>query len=262
MRPSQTKKQKNLIKLGTIWQLGKHRLAYGDARSKDLISKLVGNEKVNLICSDIPYGVAAVESKQNFKTLYKNKEIAGDQLQTDEEYKKFNAEWLQAVIPYLAQKNSAYIFNADKMLFSLRDALFECGFKISQLLIWVKSQSVVGRLDYAPGHELILYAWHGTHKFLKTKDRSVLFYPRPAKNSLHPTQKPTALIRRLILNSSSVDGLVYDGFVGSGTTLLVCEQILRRCIAIDIDLEYCQTTIKRWESMTGLKAKKIYEPEK
>ena len=248
-------KSKNSIKPGTIWQLGEHRLAYGDSRDKDLIKKLMDGNKIHLICCDIPYSVAAVESKQNFKTLHKNKEIANDHLQTHEEYKQFNKEWLEAIIPYLANKNSSYIFNADKMLFSLRDALIECGFKISQLLIWVKSQSVVGRLDYAPQHELILYSWRGTHKFRRSKDKSVLFYPRPAKNIWHPTTKPIGLIRRLILNSSNIGETVYDGFLGSGTCLLACEQTKRKCLAVELDLEYCLTTIKRFESLTGIKSK-------
>lgn len=257
MKNLQTQKPKKSAKPGTIWQLGNHYLAYGDARDKALIARLVGRDKINLVCCDVPYGVAAVESKQNFKTLFKNKEIANDQLQTHEEYKKFNEEWLEAIIPYLATKNSAYIFNADKMLFSLRDALVEKGFKIAQLLIWVKSQSVVGRLDYAPMHELILYSWFGTHKFRKSKDKSVLFYPRPAKNVSHPTTKPLGLIRRLILNSTNIGDIVYDGFIGSGTCLLACEQTQRKCFAVEIDLEYCLTTIKRFEKLTGQKAKII-----
>lgn len=255
MKNTQTKKQSESIKPETIWQLGEHRLAFGDSRDKSLIAKLVGPEKINLICADIPYGIGVVESKQNFKTLFKNKEIANDQLQTHGEYKKFNQEWLSVILPYLADKNSAYIFNADKMLFSLRDALVESGFKISQLLIWIKSQAVVGRLDYAPQHELILYSWYGTHKFRKSKDKSVLFYPRPKKNSLHPTTKPIELIRRLILNSSNIGDVVFDGFLGSGTALIACEQTKRKCLGVELDLEYCLTTIKRFELLTGLKAK-------
>jgi DNA modification methylase len=255
MKNLQTQNQKKLVKPGTIWQLGEHRLAYGDSRDKNLIARLMAGNKINLVCCDIPYSTAAVESKQGFKTLFKNKVIANDHLQTHEEYKKFNTEWLEAIIPYLASKNSAYIFNADKMLFSLRDALIGTGFKISQLLIWVKSQPVIGRLDYAPQHELILYSWHGTHKFRKSKDKSVLFYPRPTKNTWHPTTKPIGLIRRLILNSSSIGDTVYDGFVGSGTCLLACEQIKRRCFAVELDLEYCLTTIKRFELLTNTKAK-------
>jgi len=110
-------------------------------------------------------------------------------------------------------------------------------------------------LDYAPQHELILYSWLGTHKFRRSKDKSVLFYPRPAKNIWHPTTKPIGLIRRLILNSSNIGDTVYVGFLGSGSCLLACEQTKRRCFAVELDLEYCLTTIKRFESLTGIKSK-------
>jgi len=138
------------------------------------------------------------------------------------------------------------------MVWSLREAMVDAGFKVAQLLIWVKSQAVVGRLDYAPAHELILYGWFGTHAFRRSKDRSVLFHPRPSKSEFHPTMKPLPLIRRLILNSSEMGAVVYDGFLGSGTCLLVCEQLKRRCLAVEMDLEYCLTSIRRWEKMTGL----------
>src|SRR3989339_558234 len=99
MKNSQTIKQKESIELGTIWQLGNHRLAFGDAKDKSLIEKLIGKDKINLICVDIPYGIGVVESKQNFKTLFKNKEIANDQLQSHDEYKQFNKDWISAIIP-------------------------------------------------------------------------------------------------------------------------------------------------------------------
>jgi len=247
-------KSSSSIKLGTIWQLGEHRLAFGDCRDPELLKRLFGKEKVNLLCCDIPYGIAAVESKREFSKLSKDKVIANDELQSDEQYRAFNRAWLEAVKPHLAKKNSAYVFNADKMVWPLRDAMIESGFRVAQLLIWVKSQAVVGRLDYAPAHELILYGWLGTHIFRRSKDRSVLFHPRPTKSKLHPTMKPLALIRRLVLNSSEMGGVVYDGFLGSGTCLLVCEQLKRRCFACEVDLEYCLTSIRRWERLTGLTA--------
>jgi DNA modification methylase len=257
MKKARASKPENSIKPGTIWQLGQHRLAYGDCRDKKLISKLLAGEKINLICADPPYAVAVVESKRNFKTLSKDKEISNDHLQSDAEYQKFSQEWLEVIAPHLASYNTCYIFNADKMVWPLRDALLASGFKASQLLIWIKSQAVVGRLDYAPQHELILYGWHGRHKFRRSKDKTVFFYQRPAKSKLHPTTKPIGLIRRLILNSSSISDDVYDGFLGSGTTLLACEQTKRRCFAVELDLEYCLTSITRWEKLTGLKAKRL-----
>ncbi len=254
MKNSPDKKQRSSV---SIWQLGEHRLAQGDCRDTKLLKKLLGDERINVLCTDPPYGVAVAESKRNFRTLTKDKDIVGDQLQTDYEYRQFSKEWLTALVPYLAKKNSAYIFNADKMVWSLRDGMADSGFKIAQLLVWVKQQSVIGRLDYAPQHELIVYGWHGTHHFRRSKDKSVLFYPRPNKSKFHPTTKPIGLVRRLVFNSTHMSDVVFDGFLGSGTTLLVCEQTKRRCFGIELDPEYCQTIIKRWGKMTGKKAKRI-----
>ena len=254
MKNSPDKKQKSFAK---IWQLGDHRLAQGDCRDAKLLKKLLGDERINVLCTDPPYGVAVAESKRNFRTLTKDKDIVGDQLQSDSEYREFSKEWLEGLVPYLAKKNSAYIFNADKMVWALRDGMADSGFKIAQLLVWVKQQSVIGRLDYAPQHELIVYGWFGTHHFRRSKDKSVLFYPRPNKSKLHPTTKPIGLMRRLVFNSTSIGDVVFDGFLGSGTTLLACEQTKRRCFGIELDPEYCQTIITRWEKMTGKKAKRI-----
>ncbi len=257
MKTQLESKPANSIKPGTIWQLGDHRIAYGDARDKKLLERLIGNIHINLVCCDVPYAVSAVESKRGFSKLSKDKIVANDELQSDESYRAFNRAWLETIAPYLARKNAAYVFNADKMVWSLREGMLDAGFKVAQLLVWVKSQAVIGRLDYAPQHELILYGWHGTHIFRHSKDKSVLFYPRPVKSKFHPTTKPIGLIRRLILNSSEIGDVVYDGFLGSGTTLLACEQTKRRCFAVEIDLEYCLTAISRWEHCTNLKAKQI-----
>ena len=123
MKKLQTSKPKNLINPGTIWQLGQHRLAYGDCRDKNLIGKLLTGNKINLICCDPPYGVAAVESKRNFKRLLKDKIITNDQIQSDQEYQSFSKNWLEAIRPHLSLSNSCYIFNADKMVWSDRKSV-------------------------------------------------------------------------------------------------------------------------------------------
>ena len=248
------KKPANSIKPGTIWQLGAHRLAHGDARDPALLKRLIGTERIDLLCSDPPYGISVVASKRGFATLSKDKEIANDHIQSEDEYRSFTRAWLAAIAPFLAGKNSAYIFNADKMVWALRAGMLDAGFKTAQLLVWVKSHAVVGRLDFAPQHELILYGWRGTHRFRRSKDKSVLFYPRPAKSPHHPTTKPIGLIRRLILNSTEINNAVFDGFLGSGTALLACEHTKRRCFAVELDLEYCMTAIRQWEKFTGHKA--------
>jgi len=258
MKHSPTTKLQNLPKLGDLYQLGSHRLLCGDAKNAEHIKKLFGKEKATLTLVDVPYGVGYVESKAGFKQkLGKDKIIANDHLQSEAEYRQFTKEWLETIKPYLKPKNAYYIFNSDKMLFALREGLLEADYHFSQLLIWIKNNVVVGRMDYLPQHELIAYGWYGRHEFRKSKDKSILTYPKPSKSKLHPTMKPIGLLRRLILNSTKVGDVVYDGFGGSGSTLIACEQTRRRCLMVEIDPEYCQVIIDRFEKVIGIKAKKL-----
>ena len=245
------------MKSGEIYQLGRHRLACGGSSDLELVRRLVGDDKIALILCDPPYGVSYVESKRGIAKLATDKVIANDNIIDEPAYQKFTEDWLLAVKPYLERKNTIYIFNSDKMLIPTIAALKATGGKFAQLLIWAKTHAVIGRLDYLPQHELILYGWYGTHAFSKSKDKSILVYPRPNKSKLHPTMKPVGLLRRLILNSSTVDDVVFDGFAGSGSTLMAAEQTGRTCLTVELDLEYCEIIATRWEQLTGLKREKL-----
>jgi DNA modification methylase len=253
-----TPKPKNLINQGNIFQLGNHFLACGDAKDKKLSSKLINKNKIKAIISDPPYSIDYVQSKAGFKQkIAKPKDIIGDQFQSEDDYRKFTKDWLDCALPYLERKNSIYIFNCDKMIFALKQGMEDAGLYFSQLLIWIKSHSVVGRKDYLPQHELIAYGWKGTHDFLKAKDKSVLFAPKPNKSTLHPTMKPVSLLRKIILNCTNINDFIYDSFGGSGSLLIAAEQTKRRCLMIELDPEYCQTIINRFEKLTGIEAKKL-----
>lgn len=245
------------IKIGDIFQLGEHLLICGDSSNKEVFDSVIGINSIALLLTDPPYGVAVVEGKQGFTQGSKHKVIQNDQNQTELQYLQFTQKWLSPLIPHLATYNSYYIFNSDKMLFALKNALDVSEFKFAQLLIWIKNHAVVGRLDYLPQHELIAYGWYGKHKFHHSKAKSVIFCPKPNKSKYHPTMKPISLLRRLILNSSQVGDYVYDPFLGSGSTLLACEQTKRKCIGIELDSEYCQVTINRWEQLTKQKVIKL-----
>jgi DNA modification methylase len=245
------------IQKNDIFALGSHYLACGDALDPEIVKRLIGDRKVSLILTDMPYGVALVENKVGFNQTGKRKAIINDHLQTDEEYRKFTKKWLELVKPHLTDKNSLYLFNSDKMIFAMREGLVDAGFKFAQLLIWVKNHAVLGRLNYLIQHELIAYGWYGRHAFQKSQDKSVLFYPKPNKSPLHPTMKPVGLLRNLILNSSKIGDWVYDSFLGSGSTLVACEQTRRRCLGLELDPEYCQVIITRFEKISGKKVKKL-----
>jgi len=253
-----TKKQKNLIKSGDLFELGNHHLLCGDAKDKKMMSKLIEKNKIKAIISDPPYAVNYVDSKKGFKqAIAKPKDIIGDQFRSEDDYRQFTKNWLDCALPYLERKNSIYIFNCDKMIFALRQGMVDTGLYFSQLLIWIKSHAVVGRKDYLPQHELIAYGWKGAHEFMKGKDKSVLFAPKPNKSTLHPTMKPISLLRKIILNCTNVGDFVYDPFGGSGSLLIASEQTKRRCLMAELDPDYCQTIMDRFEKLTGVKTKKL-----
>ncbi len=241
------------IKMGTIIKIGNHYLARGDSRDPELVKKLMNEEKINLVLCDPPYSISLTTSGfSGNKNAFKP--IENDHEQSDEEYRRFTSDWINVLKLHLAKKNSMYIFNCDKKIFALHDGMIDCGCHFAQLLVWAKTHSIIGRLDYLPQNELIAYGWFGSHKFMRSKDKSILVYPGTRKNTLHPTMKPVGLLRRMILNSSKIDENIFDPFGGSGSTLIAAEQTRRRCYMIELDEDYCKTIISRFEKLTGIKS--------
>ncbi len=251
------------VKLGETWELGNHRLICADCMDENAVKRLMNTNTIRSIVCDPPYGVAYVENKEHFKRkdgemqICVPKRMQNDGMQSDEQYANFTNNWLLTIKPYLQKYNTCYIFNSDFMLCALRKGMQDAGWYYSQMIIWVKQSSVVGRKDYMPQHELIAYGWNGRHKMERTKAKSIIFHPRPDKSKLHPTQKPVGLLRKLIVANTKQGEIVYDPFGGSGSTLIACEHLNRKAFTIEIDEEYCSTIIARWEKLTKKEAKKI-----
>ena len=130
--------------------------------------------------------------------------------------------------------------------------------QIKHELIWVKSSPVfsMGRLDYDYQHEPILFGWKKTHNFYGKGifTKSVWEIPKPNRSDLHPTMKPVELVENALLNSSLGGDICLDSFGGSGSTLIACEKLRRKCRMMEIDEHYCDVIIARWELYTGNKA--------
>jgi DNA modification methylase len=130
---------------------------------------------------------------------------------------------------------------------------------LHQTLVWCKQTPTLGHSDYQPAHEDILYGWtpgpgrpgRGRHKGTRwyggNNQPSVFHVPRPARNEIHPTTKPVALIEAMLKNSSHRGDIVLDPFAGSGSTLIACEQLGRRCLAVELDCAYCDVIRRRYE---------------
>ncbi len=140
------------------------------------------------------------------------------------------------------------------------DLIFrEYGFHWSATIIWVKDIFVLGRSKYHRRYEPIWYGWHKEGKSTFCDNRSlddVWEISRPKRSPEHPTMKPVELCVRAISNSSVIGQCVLDLFLGSGSTLIACEKLNRRCYGMEIAPMYCDVIVKRWEEFTGKKAKR------
>ncbi len=114
--------------------------------------------------------------------------------------------------------------------------------------------------DYQWKYEPCIYGWKsgGPHYFINDRTQTtILEYDKPLKNEIHPTMKPVKLIAKLIENSSKENENILDLFGGSGTTLIVCEELNRKCFMMELDPKYVDVIIKRWENLTKKEAKLI-----
>lgn len=252
-------KEPPITKTGDIWQLGRHRLMCGDSTKKEDVDSLMDGKTADLLLTDPPYGVDYGSKNRFLNSIWFANRIE-EPIFADsniDDYRAWFASWLSNI--QLSETNAYYLTISDQKLLDLSDALIDTGFKISQYLVWVKNNHVLGRQDYANKHELIIYGWKGKHEFYGDFQTTVWEIDRPQKNQLHPTMKPIELASRMIGNSSKAESIVLDPFCGSGTTLIACEQLNRVCYAMEISPEYVTVIIRRWEALTGQKAQLIKE---
>ena len=112
--------------------------------------------------------------------------------------------------------------------------------------------------DYREQHECLLYGWIGEgHRRIEDRTQTTVWQIDREGDYQHPTQKPVALISRALRNSTIRGEVALDPFAGSGTTLIACEQLGRRCLALEIEPKYCDVIVQRWEGYTGKKAKRF-----
>lgn len=150
-----------------------------------------------------------------------------------------------------------YIWHADTQRMNFLKACERAGMTIRECLVWVKNVFTLGRQDYQWRHEPCLYGWKdgASHQWYSDRKQStVLEFDKPSSSSEHPTMKPIPLIAYQIENSSKKGDLVLDMFGGSGSTLIACEKLGRKCVTMELDPHYCDVIISRWEEMTGQRA--------
>ncbi len=244
-----------ITKLGDIWICGNHRVACGDSTNPDDVSRLVVGHEPNLMVTDPPYGV-------DYDPEWRERVGSGARAKG----KVLNdsvIDWTDAYSLFCG--NVGYIWHAGKYANIVAQNIIDCGYDIISQIIWVKQHFALSRGDYHWQHEPCIYAvkkgakhdWQGARDQATTwniKNNNSYGNSEKEETIGHGTQKPVECMARPIKNNSKPNDYVYDPFCGSGTTLIACEKLGRRCLTQELDPEYVDMTVKRGEKFTGLKA--------
>lgn len=286
--PPAPKKPKT--KRGDLIELGDHLLLCGDSSDAGEVQRLLGEDPVDMIWTDPPYGVN-VHEIANQRADRDWGEMNADALD-ERGLEEFLAPIFQNAADAAAPGAAIYIAHADQMREPVKNAMLRAGFSHRQTLIWVKNTLVLGRQDYQWRHEPILYGWMGggSHRWYGAFDKTTVVDQRvlaghfehldreeleallqkllaeepsttirlakPSRSVEHPTMKPVKLVADHLANSCPADGTVYDPFGGSGTTLLAAEQTGRRARLVELEPGYCDVIVERWEELTEQQAKR------
>ena len=246
------------VKKGEIYQLGPHRLMCGDSTHDKDIQALMNNEKADMVFTDPPYlmgftGNVHADGTKSFNA--KHGAIQNDKM-SREDGDQFILKIFKNIQHY--NRGAYYVCFYRLGLDYIFRALDKLGNKYKALIIWNKGNHTLSNSDYMSKYEPIVYGWFQEHNFYGDRSNFDIWdIPRTSKNDLHPTMKPIQLCSKAITNSSQKDDIVLDLFGGSGSTLIACEQLNRRCYTMELDEKYASVIIDRWEQFTGKKAVKL-----
>ena len=234
-------KQSVFSKPGDLWHLGRHKVYCGDSTKAESYDVLMDGTKANLILTDPPYNVDVEETAGK---------IMNDNM-GDSEFYQFLLSAFQSMYANLADDGSVYIWHADTEGLNFRKAFKEAGFYLSGCCIWKKNALVLGRSPYQWIHEPCLYGWKkaGKHQwYADRKQTTVWEYAKPRSSKDHPTMKPVPLMAYPIKNSTMTNSIVLDPFLGSGSTLIACEETERVCRGIELDPKFMDVIVKRFQT--------------
>lgn len=238
------------VKSGDLWQIGEHRLVCGDSTNAQDVERVLDGAKPNLMVTDPPYGV---DYKPEWRSITENQGFAAKSVNTGKVLNDDRADWREAW--QLFDGDIAYCWHADLRASDAWQSLVVSGFEIRAQIIWAKPSLTFGQGHYHFQHEPCFYAvrkgstasWSGDRKQTTLWEIAGI---NPAGGSSdegdgktgHGTQKPLECMARPIRNH---EGDVYEPFAGSGTTLVACQNLNRKCYAIEISENYCAVILER-----------------
>jgi DNA modification methylase len=255
---------------GDLWMLGEHRVLCGDCTDADVVGKLLGDRKPRLMVTDPPYGIeldsewrdrAGLNGLGAAEPSYMKKRTKGHTETTISGDTR--ADW-SAAFELVPSLEIAYVWHASVFTREVLDGLLRIGFLYPQQIIWNKGRTVLTRTHYWYQHEPCWYVRKKNAPWFGKAGENSTIWDSPSPKFImggsdeekwdHPTQKPVELMRRPIVNHLRRGELVYEPFLGSGTTLAAAELNERVCYGIELDPKYVDVVIQRWQTLTGKQA--------
>ena len=247
-----------ITRLGDMWLLGNHRVGCGDSTSAAAVSPVLAGSEPHLMIADPPYGVGYDPSWRRRRKLSTGKLAVGKVLNDD------RADWCEAYA--LFHGDVAYVWHGALHGDVVAADLAACGFQLRAQIVWIKQHFALSRGDYHWKHEACWYAvregktshWQGdrTQTTVWEIASNNPFGNREREHSWgHGTQKPVECMRRPITNNSRPGQVIYDPFLGSGTSLIAAEMTGRVCCGFELNPAYVDVIVQRWQAFTGRAAR-------
>jgi len=237
------------IVLGDLIEIGEHRLLCGDSTDSDSVAKLMNGEKADMVFTDPPYGVS-YEGGHNKK---KRKGIENDNLQGQDLTDLFYESLMNADL-FSKDYSAFYIWYSTNKSVETFASFSRLNLSVRAVIAWYKVKSGLGSFmsQYIPNFEPCIYAFKNGKSpqwFGASDEKSVWELKKDSRNEYHPTQKPIELPSRAIENSSKLKDIIYDCFLGSGSTMVAAHQLNRKCYGMELEPKYCQVIVNRMRNL-------------
>lgn len=264
-------------KLGDLYEMNGHKLLCGDSTKEEDYMKLMKGVKADMVFTDPPYNIDYHGAGKNTSNTIMNDNMGGVQ------FRQFLVDAFKQVRKSIKASAGLYVFHSPTTQKEFEEALLMNEMQVKNQLIWNKPSAGLGMGHYRNKHEPFFYAkvkdqapnFYGDRTnatvidFQKTDEQLLKWAKKqhdaekegrntiwtmkrePVADYKHPTQKPVELIMYALHNSSKVDDIILDPFIGSGSTLIACEKTNRLCYGLELDPRYCDVIVQRWCEFTN-----------
>ncbi len=276
-----SKIKKVVTKPGYIYRLGSHLLGCGDATDTDFIDRLVGKIQIDMVYLDPPYNIS-LDYNNGIGTKGKYGGILTKDNKTEDEYRDFLKKAIENTLSKVKKDAHVFCYCDERYIGLLQQIYRQLAIDFKRVCLWIKNnQNVTSQVAFSKAYEACVYGTIGNpylsdkltnltevlNKEVETGNRMIddiydlfnIWLARrvTAQKYEHPTEKPPGLHEKPLRRCTKVGDTVLDLFGGSGSTLIACEQLKRKCVMTEIEPIFCDLIIRRYGNLTGREAVRV-----